>query len=259
LIIFDEYEHCEYLLKNKIKNIYQRDLNYLSKYWKEKELTSKQIEHKLIEWCKIQDPQFKEDVESNRKSIKKALVHGGKYGLRHPVTITMTEKEIEAIKRLEDYRHQKIAFIMLLVACYFKYNKTKKSPETAALKWGVYCNAYFKDVVALAGISLTKQEQDDAKHALRNAELISATRKGPNSFRINFYEDQSNVVLAITDYRNPIAYFQRYCGENVIECECCGMLMLKSRGVHRMCKKCGKNKRLELVKNNVKNYRKRAM
>lgn len=255
MIIFDEYEHCEYLLKNKVKNIYQRDLNYLAKYWKEQDLSARQIENNLIEWCKKQDPQYNAIV--NHERFKKAILHSNNYGLRKPVTITMTIKEMDAIKQLEDYRHQKIAFIMLLIACYFKYNKTKKKPEVAALKWGVYCNAYFKDVLKMAGVSLTKKEVMEAKHALKEAGLIGATRKGPNSFRINFYEDQSNVVLAITDYRNPIAYFQRYMGESVIECEDCGILIVQKKWNHTRCKDCSK-KRLLLLDAEYKRKRRKS-
>jgi hypothetical protein len=255
LVIFCEKEYCEELLKsrNKLNIIQQYDLNYLASYWKDQKLTVRVITENLKNWCLSQDKNYNFII--NRNKIKKAILHCKKYSLRSLPAIVITESEVESIKQINDYKYQKLLFMFLVVAKFFKYNVSRKIDKKSTTYFGIYSNRPIKQIAQSAGIEVSKKEWFFLKQELYKAGLIDPTLRGAYNYKINYYNDESPSAIVITDWRNPIAYWQQYCGEKVIQCEDCGMMIVKKSNYHRLCKKCYLKNHREINKINMKNTR----
>lgn len=241
---------------NKKHQIQQRNLNYLAKFYSEEGYTTREINVSLRSWILKQDPNF--DLVDNIIMLRRAISFEKKYSLRKTIPIAITQHELNEIKKLDNYDYQKIAFTMLVVSIFFKFNISRKKPNVEPSSFGVYCNANFKDICCLAQVRLTKKQMNECKHTLYLAGLIEPIlgSKNPNSLRINYYdEDQSNPVFIVEDYRNVVAYYQQYCGEKIIRCIHCDMMMERRSSTHKMCKVCFDKKRLEQKRNLEKKYR----
>jgi hypothetical protein len=99
------------------------------------------------------------------------------------------------------------------------------------------------------------REWKTMKHEICLLGLISPTIVGGNRFAIGFNDPHSKVMMTISDYRNPIVYYQKYCGEKITLCETCGMLMAKKTHNHVMCANCWKNKYKEINKERMRQSR----
>jgi hypothetical protein len=258
VIILDEYAYCEHLIKDKLEKITQNDLNFVAKYWDGQEFSEAKIKEKLKAWCLEKDPDF--NLIINRYKIRKALIHARNYRLRKEVTITITQSEIESIQKVQDYGQQKILFCMLVVAKFYKFNSNRKKPYTIPSKFGVFFNGSIREIFKMAGVCISRKEWIEIKHQLYLQGLLtSGNQRSGNNFRMNFYNDDSskdnnNPIIAVIDFRNIVAYYQQYCGEEIIECEGCHKLILQKRKNHKVCSECWKERDLNNHRNRNRKY-----
>jgi hypothetical protein len=112
----------------------------------------------------------------------------------------------------------------------------------------------------MAGVHISRKEWIDIKHQLYLQGLLtSGNQRSGNNFRMNFYnddnsKDNNSPIIAVIDFRNIVAYYQQYCGEEVIECECCRMLILKTKHNRKFFKKCNYEKEKLRKKEFAKKY-----
>ena len=251
-IIFYEYGYCEKILKKGVKKLFQRDLNYLAKYWEYKGESYENIQKNIEVFCIRNNEDF--NVIQSSEMIYRALTHAKNNYLRFPTPIIITQAEVNTIRSLDDYRKEKFLFIMLLCAKYFKTHKSTKHPKRSKFDNTLYSNSSIKYIKEIARVEFTRKEWKELKHELTIKGLISPTIFGSNYWAVGFRNENSEPCFIINDYRNIIAYYQEYCGEVMVDCENCGVRTSKKSYRHDLCRICFQEKRKEKINNNAKKY-----
>ena len=124
MIIFCEKKHAEWMLENGFHNFMSsQDLSILARYLKYIGKNKTQIKSDLIDFCKRYNPEFNEVIYD--KKIRWVIGTCDKYKLRITMSIKVTEKELETIKSVKNYKYEKILFVMLVIAMYFKHNRIR--------------------------------------------------------------------------------------------------------------------------------------
>jgi hypothetical protein len=242
-IIFYEEEHCKDILKNGVDKLTRRDLNYLAKYFDSLEYTEKEIERELLDFCVKNDGNFNEI--QNYSFYHGAVVHARNNSLRVPTPIAITLSEIKEIQEIEDYKIQKFIFIMLVVAKFFKYHPSRKIIKNSKYDQFLYSNTGIKELKNLAHVNFSNTEWNKIKHDLTIMNIINPTIVGAKKWAIPFWEERSPVAILVEDYRNPIAYYQEYCGENMSNCIECNVRISKNSNRHSYCRSCWREHRLQ--------------
>lgn len=131
--------------------------------------------------------------------------------------IPITKDDMEYIRSLDGVRKQRIAFICL---CYAKYNNMKNDNDS---NWSnIEVDELFKE----ARIPVKTDVKCQILHEMIVAGILSKSKNGKsNNLKVNFLDNDSEVVLFITDTRELAYEYMRYCGENIVKCKECGRLI----------------------------------
>jgi hypothetical protein len=245
MIIFCEKKHAEYMLENGFHNFMSsQDLSILARYLKYIGKNKPQIRIDLIEFCTKYNPEFNEVIYD--KKIRWVINTCDKYKLRIAMDIMITENEWNIINDVKNYKYEKILFVMLAIAKYFKYNRIRIHQDKVKVNDNFYVNAKFTDILKQAKVNVSKLERNQIMFELNKTGLIEATLNG--AYKINFINENSGSAILINDVDNIINYFPIHCIQ-------CGVRMDKKSYKHDMCSDCYKEYRLEKVKGHMRKYR----
>jgi hypothetical protein len=245
MIIFCEKKHAEWMLENGFHNFMSsQDLSILARYLKYIGKNKTQIKEDLIEFCKRHNPEFNEVIYD--KKIRWVIGTCDKYKLRIAMDIVVTEKELEIIKSVKNYKHEKILFVMLVIAKYFKHNRIRIDQHKVKNNENFYVNAKFTDILKQAKVNVTKKERNQLLFELNQTNLIESTLNG--AYKINFVSENSDSMVLIGDIDNIIDYFPVFCVK-------CGKKMDKKSYKHDMCPDCYKEYRTDKIREHVRKHR----
>lgn len=245
MIIFCEKKHAEWMLENGFHNFMSsQDLSILARYLKYIGKNKSQIKTDLIEFCKKHNPEFNEIIYD--KKLRWVINSCNKYNLRIVMDIIVTEKELETIKSVKNYKYEKILFVMLVVSKYFKYNRIKIEKENSKKNENFYVNAKFTDILKQANVNVSKKERNSILFELNKTGLIEATLNGAH--KINFISEESGSAVVVNNMDAIISYFPIFCIK-------CGNKMDKKSYKHDMCPSCYKEYRTEKVREHVRKHR----
>lgn len=227
--IFYEKERAEWLLENGFSSFMSySDLLILAKYFKHMGKNRTQIRKSLLTFCIKYNPDFN-DVLS-RRIIDSVIESSQKYGLRVRFDVPITQIEIDTIKLLQDYKKEKIVFVMLVLAKYFRLNdmRLKKKVES---KYDdrFYVNEKLTDIIKMAQISVQKQERQKIIHELTLSGLVEPTYNG--DYRIMFADIESKPIFFVTNL-NDIGSFYAF------NCQKCGKALERKAKRHNLCDGC---------------------
>lgn len=249
-MIFNEYEFALDLLQHGFTRFMSlNNLSILAKYYKYLGKSKKQIEKELLNYCEKWNPGFNSIV--NRWSIDISIKNSREYNLRFPIEINITEKELEIIKNVNNYKYEKILFVLLVCAKNEKYNKVKINKKIENNDF--FVNISFLDILKLAKVHISKEERNKILFELNNLELIKTTCYG--SFKINYINENSNIILNVLSNTNMVEEYKNIKGDITIKCIVCGNDCKINSNRQRMCKNCADQKERERVKERVKNHR----
>ena len=240
-VILNEKEQAEKIIeKGEVGNKPTSTLFLLSKYYRQEEkLGEKKTAQKLNEF-----------MEKNYKGYNEALWEdiiediskkGKKYLLQEIESINITKSELDKISSVENIKYKKLLFTML---CYAKLYNTE-----------------IKEIYKVARVSV-KYRNDKFLYLndLENTGLISFSNKNDNlNMKVNFIDNDSDVILGITDFRELGYEYQNYIGDgNFIRCSECRRLVRKKSKFDsstKYCTKCAYD--IKLKQNNAYYHDKR--
>jgi hypothetical protein len=253
-MVFYEEKRAKILLKQGTQSfVTYEDLSILAKYFKYIGKNKTQIEKSLIEFCEKNICNFNEILF--RGKIENAINSCDKFGIRLHIDVPITNSELEIVKNCGDYKRQKILFVMLAVAKYFKYNDTRLTPKkNNNHDDDFYVNIKWLDILKMAKVNVSKIERRDIIYDLGQSELITLIkrRNGGVSFQVNFIDENSKSIITIDNMDDIISFYY-------FNCEKCGKPIKDRAKKHGLCEECYKEKRKEDIKNNVKNHRNKNM
>lgn len=246
-MIFYEKEYAEILLESGFTSFMNfEELTILAKYFRYEGKNNSQIRESLINFCKKFCPDFNEVL--SRGKIDDAIKKSQKYGIRLDTKINITHAEIEEIKSFGNYKKQKILFVMLVLAKYFKYNNTKLNKDKEKYDNDFFVFLYnFITILKLAKVNIGKIERKDILHEFEERGMITTSRY--DVFKVNFVCEDSPIEIIVDNLEDIISFYPGYC-------EKCGRVIKNRAKKHDLCEECYNEHRRNDIKLNVRKYRK---
>ena len=222
--IFDEILYCENLLHNKPKIIKIKYLYMLLKYFYYYGLKKSDAIKKIKDFCFLCDSNYNFDLAEDL-FIKMKKIYG-KQKIKIPKNVGITKKELDVIKSCNNYKKEKILFVLLVIA---------KNNHVSSEKY--YVND-IKDstLFRLAKVYLNKVDRNKIMRELYSDNYFSKPRYDSQNFIINYVDDSNDFEIIIEDMNNIISFYPVYC-------EKCNKRIDKVTEKRKLCDKCYKEKR----------------
>ena len=233
MIIFDEKQRVENLLKNGFKSkTALLDFILLGKYLIAEGFSGNDLKNELIKI--LSDKQELIPASYLPTIIPKIIRVATNNPLQEKKTVYITEMELKEIEKFSD-KAQRIAFVYLV--CYKFYGKEFAIKPIETKKFAKLTNLRNNQLYML-------------ENELFNSGFLSEKETRTDLFYIvNLPKnDSSDVLMEISDYRDFILNYEKYKGENIINCKRCGKLIKRNSNAQIYCKDCKKEKDREKVK-----------
>jgi hypothetical protein len=246
--IFYEEEHAQNLLNgiNYKGHSKQRDFNILAKYYKSLGYSQNKIKDSLIKFGYDVIPSFNE-VTSYRM-INKAIRISEKNDLSVRHDVFVTDAELESIKSIKNYKHEKILFTMLVVSKFFNSSTSEKI--------SYYCNLKFGEILRLSKVSATGIERKNMGYDINNYGLVKYhVKEGKDAkdfYWIFFVDNNSPVKIVVNDLYNVSSFYPFFC-------TVCGKEYPKTGRNQTMCDECWGNKKKELDREYIRTHYKKKL
>ena len=233
MIIFDEKQRVEDLLKNGFKSkTALLDFILLGKYLIAEGFSGNDLKNELIKI--LSDKQELIPASYLPTIIPKIIRVATNNPLQEKKTIYITEMELKEIEKFSD-KAQRIAFVYLV--CYKFYGKEFVIKPIETKKFARLTNLRNNQLYML-------------ENELLNSGFLSEKETRTDLFYIvNLPKnDSSDVLIKINDYRDFILNYEKYKGENVVNCKRCEKLIKRNSNAQIYCKDCKKERDREKVK-----------
>ena len=233
MIIFDEKQRVEDLLKNGFKSkTALLDFILLGKYLIAEGFSGNDLKNELIKI--LSDKQELIPASYLPTIIPKIIRVATNNPLQEKKTVYITEMELKEIEKFSD-KAQRIAFVYLV--CYKFYGKEFAIKPIETKKFAKLTNLRNNQLYML-------------ENELFNSGFLSEKETRTDLFYIvNLPKnDSSDVLITINDYRDFILNYEKYKGENVVNCKRCGKLIKRNSNAQIYCKDCKKERDREKVK-----------
>lgn len=245
----DENENIDVILSEGFKNdqINFNDLCLLAKYYYwNKGYKKNKIISLVIDFSKEWDKNFNEITD--RKLINNAINVAIKINIKSTKEIVITKSELDSIEIINDFKYQKIAFIILFLS------KIKHKGDNENYYLGRDFDA---EIIKLSKVKISKKELQFLFRLFREYGLIKSIdpHKDNNFYQVIFANNNDEIVLTInsSDENLPIKLYVDYSGGEILYCSSCGKKILRTGRNHTLCDDCWKEKRRE---SNLKAIRK---
>lgn len=233
MIILNEKEYAKECLKNGMvskKPLFT--IHLLAKYYyQELGYRKKQIMEALTEYLSVHYPSYAYDKEYWADQIEHASKNAAKKRLHETDGVAITEAEMATISSLNNKVLERLAFTILCIA---KLNNARNPNNNG------WVRTDDKEVFKLARISDSVSDRQMRIGNLNIAGLVELPKRIDNlSYRVTYVDDNSPVVLFVSDFRELGYEYRLYKGENFIRCGECGILTKSNKnGTKRYCAKC---------------------
>lgn len=204
----------------------------------------------LTEFSKKSDPSFNEVKSLDRINI--VIKRAEKKKPDDFPTVVVTEKEMENISKIKNFKYQKFLFSILVYAKRYKFDTTNQRKK--------------KDIL---GYHLSRQKTHDIsvdigmKISLSNIGLfltefhyLGMIDGAMNEYiSILYSEDNSIPMLEVKGVEYPwLIYIDYFSGEQIF-CDNCKKMIKKEKVNQKYCKICGEIKRKEFARNRKRKQR----
>lgn len=203
----------------------------------------KKIVHHLTNYLERNYPRYSVQKQSWATTIEKVAGRAGKYPLCEVDEILITRAELDTIdgvdkneiaSALDNTTIENIKRLSFTMLCIAKLGVAKNEKSNG------WVNTRTKDLLQFARINCPQKNGNFLISHLNSAGLIEFAKKNTNlSRRVTFINDDSEVVLRISDFRELGYAYLRYRGENIVECGQCGILIRgTANNSRRYCNEC---------------------
>ncbi len=162
--------------------------------------------------------------------IKKCCAGSKKYPIVEIDEVPVTKNELTAIKQIGNKKAEKLAFVLLVVAKFCNMRNEKNNGWVMVDKY---------NVLPRARITGTVLARYSCFHALAERGLITYSKKVDSvNVRVEFIDNDSEIELLVTDFREFGYQYLMYRGENFIKCAECGVVTRATIHNKKYCKDC---------------------
>lgn len=238
----NEYTYAENLLNKqdlKASDLGSKPsstLNLLARYYREVGKDNDEIKELLSDFLhRCLKDKYKESKWID--SIFYQVVKSKKYTLKKVDKVAITKPEMEIVQSVKGKSRQKVLFTLLVLAKYYNAVSDKNNNWT---------NLEYKKIFKLANVQLSIQNQALLINDLYNCGFVNVSRNvGKPNIQVNFVDNESDVVLTITQLKDLGKEYLLFCGEDYIRCQKCGSIIKNYKNNNKYCKDCGKYQPIE--------------
>lgn len=230
LILNEKKEAERIIVAGDVGNKVNETLSLLSRYYRDKGYSIKEIIQCLNDFMTNNYVNYNPD---DWDKIINRYAKSQKYTLVQIDSIPITKNELLSISQIKDKKLEKLAFTLLVLA---KFGNMRNIDNN---NW-VLVDEY--DVLPRARIRGSLVAQYSCFYDLAKMDLITYSRRVDNiNVRVGFIDNDSEIVLNITDLRELGYQYLMYKGEKYIKCAECGIVMKPSSNKsnnQKYCKEC---------------------
>jgi len=249
-IVFDEYQYAESLLKNGFKDFIKWiDLLALARYYRYNGYNSPEIKKAIVSFYKQFNPEYNEVLMGEK--IDNAIAKSKKQPLRFSVDVYITQQEMANIRKIKNYKYEKILFVMLVLSRYNKLIYGSRSNR-------YYINQNFSTILSLAKVYVNKQERNYIKHFLHKAGMITAPEMNKYSEKntkeiqeLLYSNENSNHDIIVNNLLDIVSFYPLYC-------DTCGNVIENANRNQKMCNNCSEEANKMQTKARVAKYREKV-
>lgn len=233
MIILNELNYAEQCIKDGIiddKPFFT--LSILAKYYYHHlGYKKRKIIDELTEFLSLNYPRYQDSKADWDATIETIAANCQKYPLYEIEGIWITKAEMDSIKAIHNKVLERLAFTMLCLA------KLAIRKNDNANGW---INEDAKTIFSLARISGSVLDRNIRIGQLAEIGILELPKKNDlMSVRVTIVNDNSENLLFIHDFRELGYEYLKYCGQNIIRCAECGILVRGNKaGTKRYCSDC---------------------
>ena len=248
MIIFDEFKHAEFLLENGFKDFIKWvDLLALARYYRYNGYNNPEIKEAIVSFYKQFNPEYNEILMGEK--VDNAIAKSKKQPLRFAVDVYITKQEMANIRKIKNYKYEKILFVMLVASRHNKLIYGSRSNR-------YYISQNFSTILSLAKVYATRAERNYIKHFLHKAGMITAPEMNKFSERntkevqeLLYIDENSNHDIVVDNLNDIVSFYPPLCLN-------CGKEIANINKKHRqLCEKCRNESRLDDIRKNMNRYR----
>jgi hypothetical protein len=255
---FDEEKDAEKIYNNGFPNgnIDYSQMYLISKYLRQTYGYGEiRLEKAVIKFCKSQDKNFNPITEASsiRKWVKSAI----NYDLRKIDSVTVSVKEIDILKKIENNKDKKLLFVLLVFSKALKKGSVKRDKSNLRTSDNYYIHYNnFLDIIRLSKITNTS-EVDLADILYKHKELFTFYKPERELIRLEFVDKNPKKPILITDLNNIINFYNILFEKKKTPSVCanCGKEIIKNSNIQKYCAECAEIKSREQHKNMMQKRR----
>ena len=244
-IILNEYNKALEILENKdIKRNTVQYLSILAKYYSLNNISDLDLYITLDNFMAYNFPYYNPIKWAD--CINKQIKNAKKYKLIKIDYIPVTENELKTIKEKAkgNKRLERVIFSLLILAKYYNLVNPKNNNWT---------NKDIKTIFSLSNLAVTEDKQCEILHKAKELGVIKTSNKIDNlNLNVQIIDDESPVVLKITDMRDLGNQYRMFNGDKYKFCKNCNRV-IKIKTNISYCKECSK----EIKKENDRNRKRK--
>lgn len=187
----------------------------VSRYYMDSGLSKTQVTEEVEKFVAACDPTM--PPSKLEGLVKSAISSATRHEAVNIGSIPVTQAELDAISSIGTGRQaERLAFVLLCLSKYWNAYNASNS---------YWVNSKDSEIMQIANIKTSIKRQCKLYKDLKDAGLVSFSWKVDcTNVKVNFANDDSDVVLNITDFRNLGNQYLMYVGEPYFVCAECGIV-----------------------------------
>lgn len=249
MIYFDELSVAKGMEeKQSFSNGYSKvELLIYAKYLKYKKVTEAGIDYNTVSATQLD--QYNHEVEMELRAfcerccctfnytvdyqdIDYAVNRSSAFKLKLPLPLPITQKEWDAIQSVPNEKYQRMLFIMLVDAKYYRYfNSSVEGNNEISEDTTFYVRMTRSEIQKLAHVKYdSPSEKTFFLGCINRKGLFGISENRSRTWYIKFADtSDKNVIEYITDYEHLALYYEKFTGEKIGQCEYCGKLFRQGK------------------------------
>lgn len=240
---FDEERDAEKIYNNGFPNgtIDYSQMYLIAKYLRQTFGYGEiRLEKAVIKFCKTQDENFNEitEADSIRKWVKSAL----NYDLRKIDNISISKKEIDTLKKINNNKDKKLLFIILVFSKALKKGSVKRNKSNLKTSDNYYIHYNnFLDIIRLSKLTNTS-EVDLADILYKYKYLFTFYKPERELIRLEFVDKNPKEKTIMSDLNDVSRYYSIFFEKQKQDSFCakCGIKIIKNSNKQKYCIECAK-------------------
>lgn len=258
-MIFDEVAEAKKILEDKNLDFFDpTKITILAKYFSYLGKNKKEIRDAIVDFCNSQNL-IKYDPR-DEETISEALDKLKKYKIRIPKICVITKAELDEISSINDFKTERVFFVMICLAKYFSETNTAKEKKEYAEDKLIF----WKSTSELFKLARYSENFFNRNMIIGTVERMGYIKTVPNKDRtknhifINTYYKDSEPIIFFDSPEYVYNLYNAYKSDKLARCTVCGNSIQKNSNRQLMCERCGKENEREKTKIRVEKYREKC-